>query len=133
MYVALGLMNINRFYVSIMHAVRGITYVFRHEQNFRIQIYVSLAVYALTWVFSLKDSERVVIMLLMILIIVLELVNSAIEKFTDIVKPRLHDHVAIVKDIMAGTVLLSSIGATILGLHIFFPYMIELFGYLVVQ
>ncbi|PIR03005.1 MAG: diacylglycerol kinase [Candidatus Magasanikbacteria bacterium CG11_big_fil_rev_8_21_14_0_20_43_7] len=126
-------MNINRFYVSIMHAVRGITYVFRHEQNFRIQIYVSLAVYALTWVFSLKDSERVVIMLLMILIIVLELVNSAIEKFTDIVKPRLHDHVAIVKDIMAGTVLLSSIGATILGLHIFFPYMIELFGYLVVQ
>jgi len=132
-YVALGLMNINRFYVSIMHAVRGITYVFRHEQNFRIQIYVSLAVYALTWVFSLKDSERVVIMLLMILIIVLELVNSAIEKFTDIVKPRLHDHVAIVKDIMAGTVLLSSIGATILGLHIFFPYMIELFGYLVVQ
>lgn len=115
------------FFQSLSYAFNGITYVFLHEQNFRIQIIVSVIVCSLSWVFPLRDSERIVVVLLVIFILVLELVNSAIEKFADIVKPRLHEQVEIVKDIMAGTVLISSFGAIILGFIIFFPYIIELF------
>jgi len=78
-------------------------------------------------VLPLKGYERIVIMLLIVFILVLELVNSAIEKFTDIIKPRLHAHVGIVKDIMASTVLIASIGALLLGMSIFIPHLIELF------
>jgi len=80
-----------------------------------------------SWIFSLTPAERIVIVLLIVFILVLELVNSAIEKFTDIVKPRMHDQVGLVKDIMAGTVFLSSAGAIILGCMIFIPHVIELF------
>lgn len=114
---------------SIQYALHGIAYVFRHEQNFRIQVGVSLVTLLASWVFSLTASERIVIVLLIIFILVLELVNSAIEKFTDILKPRMHEHVGLVKDIMAGTVLLSSLGASIIGAMIFIPHLIELFGW----
>lgn len=109
--------------------MRGISYVFLHEQNFRIQVVLSICALILSVVLSLKNSETIVVLLLIILILVLELVNSAIEKFTDVVKPRLHEQVGVIKDIMAGTVFISSLGAGIIGITIFFPYIIELFAF----
>ena len=115
-----------RFLTSVSNAIHGLVYVFSHESNFRIQVVVSLIIMAMSIVFPLKGYERIVIMLLITFVLVLELVNSAIEKFTDIIKPRLHTHVGIVKDIMAATVLISSVGAALLGMIIFIPYIIEI-------
>jgi diacylglycerol kinase len=120
-------MSTRNFFQSVTHALHGIGYVFRHEQNFRIQVVISIVVFVFSWLFPLTGSERIAMVLLIVFVLVLELVNSAIEKFTDIVKPRLHEQVGIVKDIMAGTVLISSLGAIIWGLVIFLPYIIELF------
>lgn len=116
------------FITSVGYALKGIGYVLRNEQNFRMQILAAIVVGILAWYFPLSDAERILVLLLIMLILILELVNSAIEKMTDIVKPRLHQHVKIVKDIMAGTVLVASLGATILGLMIFLPHIIELWG-----
>ncbi len=116
------------FLKSFKYAIHGIVFVLRHEQNFQIQVVISVLTLVASWMFSLTSAERIVLILLIIFILVLELVNSAIEKFTDIVKPRLHEQVAIVKDIMAGTVLISSVGAAILGTMIFLPHVIELFA-----
>jgi len=102
--------------------------VFRNEQNFRIQLVVAVVVAGFAWYFPLSDAERILVLLLIMLIFILELVNSAIERFTDILKPRMHQHVRVVKDIMAGTVLIASVGAMILGLMIFAPHIIELFS-----
>ncbi len=121
-------MSTHNLFTSIGHALRGIVYVFRHEQNFRFQVAAASVVGVCSWVLPLRGSERIVIMLMIVFILVLELVNSAIEKFTDIIKPRLHLQVGIVKDIMAGTVLIASVGAAVLGISIFSPYIIELFG-----
>ena len=119
-------MGRRNFITSIGYALRGIWYVFRHEQNFRLQVFLGTIAFAASWLLPLTSSERIVIMLLIVFILVLELVNSAIEKFTDIVKPRLHVQVGIVKDIMAGTVLIASGGALILGTIIFLPHIFEL-------
>ncbi|HBB37540.1 MAG: Diacylglycerol kinase [Candidatus Magasanikbacteria bacterium GW2011_GWD2_43_18] len=121
-------MHIRHFFFSLGYALRGVWYVYRNEQNFRFQILAAIIVGILAWYFPLNDAERILVLLLIMLILILELVNSAIEKFTDIVKPRLHQHVQIVKDIMAGTVLVASVGSIILGLMIFVPHIIELFG-----
>lgn len=68
----------------------------------------------------------IVILLLVLSVLILELLNSALEKFLDILKPRLQLHVARVKDIMAAMVLLASIGALVIGGMIFLPYIIEI-------
>ncbi|PIR76796.1 MAG: hypothetical protein COU32_00080 [Candidatus Magasanikbacteria bacterium CG10_big_fil_rev_8_21_14_0_10_42_10] len=121
-------MYIKQFFSSTRYAVQGICYVFRNEQNFRIQLVVAVVVAGFAWYFPLSDAERILVLLLIMLIFILELVNSAIERFTDILKPRMHQHVRVVKDIMAGTVLIASVGAMILGLMIFAPHIIELFS-----
>ncbi|PIR75447.1 MAG: diacylglycerol kinase [Candidatus Magasanikbacteria bacterium CG_4_9_14_0_2_um_filter_42_11] len=121
-------MYIKQFFFSMGHACRGISYVFCNEQNFRVQAIVGILVGIFAWVLPLSDGERLLVLLLIMLILILELINSAIEKFTDIVKPRLHQHVRVVKDIMAGTVLIASLGAFIIGCMIFMPHIIELFG-----
>lgn len=112
---------------SFQYALAGIVYVYNHEKNFRFQVWFGLFVVALALVFRLTAMEFIAILFLIMLVLILEMLNSAIEKFADILKPRLELHVGVVKDIMAGMVLISSIGAAVVGLIIFYPYVIELF------
>ena len=46
----------------------------------------------------------------------------------NLLKPRMEIHAGIIKDIMAGVVFIASCGAAILGIIIFYPYFISLFG-----
>ncbi|MCB9798948.1 diacylglycerol kinase family protein [Candidatus Nomurabacteria bacterium] len=113
---------------SFAYAVLGMKYVYVHERNFRIQCWSALVVVACAFFFGLSPLEFVAILFLIMTVLILEMLNSALEKFVDILKPRLDLHVGVVKDIMAGMVLLSSLGAAIVGLIIFYPYVISLFG-----
>jgi len=115
-------MSIRRFKKSVLDAWHGVVYVYRHEQNFRIQIVLAIFIVILMLVLRLRKSEMVVILLLVFLVFILELLNSALEKLLDILKPRLQLQVALVKDIMAAMVLIASIGALIIGSLIFLPY-----------
>ena len=118
-------MSLSRLVNSILEAGQGIVYVFRHEQNFRIQVFISLVVLIFVWLFDLTKEEMIVIFLLILLVLILELLNSAVEKLSDVLKPRLSLQIGVVKDIMAGMVLLSSVGAVVIGIIIFWPHLFE--------
>jgi len=112
---------------SFKYAIKGITFVFRNEQNFRIQVFISLIVVLAMIIFGIKRSEAIVVCLVIFLILILELLNSALEKFVDIIKPRLHIQAEVVKDIMAAMVFFASFGSVIIGIIIFWPYVAGLF------
>jgi diacylglycerol kinase len=59
-------------------------------------------------------------------VLVLELMNSIFERMVDILKPRIHHYVEDIKDIMAGTVLVASLGSALIGLLIFWPYIVRM-------
>jgi undecaprenol kinase len=59
-------------------------------------------------------------------VLAMELLNTALEYFTDLLKPRLHHYVLVIKDTMAAAVLITSLGALIIGLIIFIPHFIRL-------
>jgi diacylglycerol kinase len=119
-------MNFKRLGQSFKEAGKGISHVFLNEQNFRLQIYITLLVLFFVWFFDLSKSEMIVIFLLILLVLILELVNSAVEKLSDVLKPRLSEQIAVVKEIMAGVVFLSSLGAGIIGVIIFWTHVVEL-------
>jgi diacylglycerol kinase (ATP) len=48
--------------------------------------------------------------------------NTSIEKVVDLVSPEYHPIAGMAKDIAAGAVLITAIGAAIIGLIIFIPY-----------
>jgi len=118
-------MKINKFFQSCKNAAKGVSFVYRNEQNFRIQLALAILVIVMMFVFSLSRSEMIVILVLVLLILILELLNSALEKFVDILKPRLEYQVEVVKDIMAAMVLIASLGALIIGGIIFLPHILS--------
>ena len=76
--------------------------------------------------FGLNPIEDSILLLTIIVVLSLELINSQIEKFLDIIHPEHHPRVKIIKDYSAGAVLLSAIGSVIIGILIFWPYIINL-------
>lgn len=120
-------MNIIRVLYSFKDACRGLAYAFTHEQNFRIQVFSAIVVIIGMFVFEVKVYEKIVVLLLISFVIILELLNTAIEKFLDLLKPRLHSYVQIIKDIMAAAVFVSSIVALVIGLIIFLPHLFDFF------
>ena len=76
----------------------------------------------------LKESEQLLIVVMVFMVLVVELLNTAIERFIDLLKPRLHHYAKTVKDVMAGAVFLTSFCAVIVGLIIFLPYIFKYLG-----
>jgi len=106
-------------------AGKGLVFAFKTEQNFRIQILVAGVALIFAVIFSLKTWEIILIILLIMMVLMMELLNTAIEKFADLLVPRLHHYIHNVKNIMAAAVLLTSLGAAIIGAMIFLPHFIN--------
>ncbi len=119
-------MNIHQFTSSLKHAGRGLAYVFKGEQNFRLQTVGALLVVTCLVAFPLSTWERILLLILVIMVLTMELVNTALERFTDLLKPRLNYYVGTIKDIMAGAVLITSLGAVIIGGILLFPHFMTL-------
>ena len=113
--------NPKKFSRSVSHAVRGFKCVFK-EQNFRIQISFSIIVIFLILFFGLKVWEAAALVMMIVLVLVLEIINSIFERIMDILEPRVHPYAKTVKDMMAAAVLIASIGAAFVGTVIFWPY-----------
>ncbi|MCD4704545.1 diacylglycerol kinase family protein [bacterium] len=120
--------SIRKFLHSLKFASRGLVSIYKTEQNFRFQILASLMIIVLMFVFELNRKENVVLIIMITLVLLMEIINSVFEKLADMFKPRIHVYAEVIKDLMAGAVLLSSVSATIIGLMIFIPYFKDLFG-----
>ena len=108
-------------------AFQGLKIALR-EQTFRIFALVTLLVVILMIVFQIPLHQKLMLILIITFALALELINSQIEKMLVVFCPRYHPEVRLIKDITAGAVLLVAIGAAIIGLLIFLPYVLNFFG-----
>ena len=113
---------------SFSHALSGLQTVFRTERNFRIHIAFALFVILSFLVFNFERWEKVALLILVGLVLVLELLNTAFEKSLDVFKPRLSDSVKIVKDILAAAVFLASLLSFAAGVVIYLPHIFVFLG-----
>ena len=122
------MIDVTRLKQSLRDAFRGFGRVFRQEQNFRVHLLVGIVIIVVAIVLPLSRMERLFLVFLVTSIVVLELLNSALELLVDILKPRLHEHVGQVKDILAAMVAAAAFGAAFIGGAIFLPYLLNLFS-----
>lgn len=111
---------------SFCYARHGLRYAWQHEQNFRIHLVIALIVLVLIVVLHADLSESLLLILLIAFVLTLELVNSALEKVTDLLQPRIHHYAEVMKDLLAAAVLVSSIAAAVIGLIVLGPPLIRL-------
>jgi len=113
--------SIKKFFRSVVNASRGIKYAAK-EQNFKIQIIIAIIVIFFAQYFNLREWEKLALVLIIVLILVLEILNTVFERVVDILEPRVHPYAKIIKDMMAAAVFISAIGAVIIGIIIFGPH-----------
>jgi len=74
------------------------------------------------------SAELATVFFAIVIVFLAEITNTAFEKTLDIVSPGHHPQVKIIKDMAAGAGLVAVIGAGIIGVMIYTPYIVRLFG-----
>lgn len=113
--------KIKRFLRSFRHAANGLRWALR-EQNFQVELAAAIAALLLALYFDISRGELSVLILVISLVLVMEIINTIFERILDILVPRQHPYAKIIKDMMAGAVLLACFGSVALGFVIFMPY-----------
>jgi diacylglycerol kinase len=116
------MVNFKRLIRSFKHAFNGLKYALR-EPNFTIEITVAAVAIFFAFYFGIERWEWATLLLVSLLVLMLEIVNTVFERMIDIMVPRSHPYARIVKDMMAGAVLLACFGSVFVGFVIFFPYL----------
>lgn len=115
------MIHVHKLRQSFTYAWRGVRIVFRDEQNFRIQLLLAVLVLILALLLELPPWKFIVLLLVSAFVLILELVNSIFERLLDAFRPRIHQYIEEMKDIMAAAVLMASIGAVVIGVILFWP------------
>jgi diacylglycerol kinase len=106
---------------SFSYAFRGIGIIFKTQHNFWVQILAAVCVVILGVEYKITSIEWCMLVLSMTSVLVAESFNTAFEIDIDLTSPEEHPYARDTKDVAAGAVLLTVIGATIIGLIIFIP------------
>lgn len=110
---------------SLGYALRGIRYVFKEETNFGLIVLSSFVAVGVAYLYNFSAIEFSIVIILITLVAVAEMVNTAIEDLCDKIEPN-HDHaIGKIKDISSGFVLLASFGSGVVGLILFFSHYLK--------
>ena len=107
-------MSRHGFKYSIRNAWSGLVQIVKGRM-FLMGLAFGVGVVTLSWILDLTMFDRIVVVIFSFLVLCLEGFNSALEKLLDLMVPEYSPEVKIVKDMLAGTVLLGTIGAALVG------------------
>ena len=111
---------------SFKFAFVGIWTMLKSQKNAWVHAFATIAVVIAGFVFGISTSEWCLLVLAIIAVWMAEALNTAIEFLADVASPEFHPLVKKAKDVAAGAVLISAIGAIVLGIIIFGPHILKL-------
>jgi diacylglycerol kinase len=108
---------------SYRHAMRGIWLAFYHEFNMRLHLFAAVGVLLVNYLLGISRTEWLITLMLIGLVWMAEVFNTAIEKLGDRVT-REHDPlIGQVKDMAAGAVTIMCVFAVVCAVIIYWPYL----------
>lgn len=111
---------------SFKHALNGLVETIKHHPNIRFHLVAACFAIIFGRIFDLTREEFLIILVVIVLVITTEMLNTAIESMVDLITKEWRKDAKIAKDVAAGMVLLNSILALIIGLYIFTPHILPL-------
>ncbi len=113
-------MPLRKWIESTNHAIEGILYAAKTQRHMRYHLYAAMMVLVVSFVLGVSWTEFVVLVTLAIVVISVEMLNTAIEIITDILFKEYDQRAKVIKDTAAGAVLITALGAAIIGYVILF-------------
>lgn len=106
---------------SVGYALEGIKFAFIYGRNFKIQMGFAILISVLGSVLKISSFEWLALILIISSVLILELINTALETVVDMVSLNFHPLAKIAKDCAAGAVLIASFASVLIGIIIFLP------------
>jgi diacylglycerol kinase len=106
---------------SFEYALGGIKTAIKNEPNFKFQLLVAFLTLALGYYLQLSTTEFAILILIICIVLVLELINTALEALVDISSPDIHPKAKIAKDVAAASVLVAALASVFVGVLLFLP------------
>lgn len=119
-------MNAKKGGIGFRHAFAGIYAIIRSERNFKIHLVCAIVAVILGFLMALSRQEWIVVIFAIALVMQAEILNTAIEKTIDYIKPEYHPAAKLIKDLSAGAVLVTALGAFVVGILLFVPKLLEM-------
>jgi len=112
--------------ISFKNALAGLSFAFRTQRNFRLMIILAILVLGASLILGLSLVETTILIWTIFVVLVAEMVNTALESVTNLVTKEWRQEAKVAKDISSGMVLLSVISSIIIGILIFGPKLLYL-------
>lgn len=112
-------MKVKKIVDSFNYAIEGIIYAVRTQRNMRIHMIAALLVLTACFFYDLSKFEVLIIVITVTLVIMAELINTAIEAAVDVTANYYHPLAKIAKNTAAGAVFISALNAIVVGYIIF--------------
>lgn len=112
---------------SFRYAFEGVWHALKNNRNLRIDFIAALSVIILSVIFHTTPYEKGVLGITILLVICSEMINTSLEEMVNLITSEHRKEAKIAKDVAAGMVLVAAVGAVIIGIFIFAPYISKLF------
>lgn len=109
-------------------AIEGIIYSVKTQRHMRYHLAAALIVLLVALVLNVSRIELILLSMAIVLVLVAELLNTALEVAIDMIAEEYHPKAKLAKDIAAGVVLVASLGALVLAYLILYPAFRETLG-----
>ena len=111
---------------SFKFAFAGIWTMLKSQHNAWVHACATLGVVAAGLVFGVSAAEWCWLVLALMAVWTAEALNTAFEFLADVASPEFHPLVKHSKDVAAGAVLISAIGAVVIGVLVLGPHVVEM-------
>ena len=119
------MINIKKLIRSFKVAGEGLVHLFKTEQNFKIETIGAGIVAVLIAYIQPSAVEIALLVIITASVLVMEIMNTVLERLLDILTKRKSKNFKVLKDTMAAAVLLNAIVAVIVVVVIFGQYFVE--------
>jgi len=104
---------------SFSYAFQGLVHVFRHQRNMQIHFGLSFLVLLASLFFRLNRLELIAVFFAISLVLIAEMLNTALESAVDMVTSSYDPKAKIAKDVAAGAVLIAAINSLVVAYFVF--------------
>ncbi len=118
--------GLKRFINSWNNSINGLKYAYTHEQSLLLHIFFSVIAITSGIVFKITGTQWILLFLVMVVVIVTELLNTAIEATVDLITEEYHPLAKVAKDCGSAAAFVAGLLATIVGAYVFLPQIIKL-------
>ncbi|HDH53883.1 MAG TPA: phosphatase PAP2 family protein [Nitrospirae bacterium] len=108
-------MPLRKWIQSTNHAIEGILHAAKTQRHIRYHLFAAILLLITGFVLGIRGTEFVILITLAIIVISVEMINTAIEIITDVLFKEYDPRAKAIKDIAAGAVLVTALGAALIG------------------